>query len=91
MKTEGNYRQEIKRREDGSTDFVLQYATGGFKAGLQGYELERENLNGIGVVVAVGLVVSVVVMVFGRGGGGLVMAEDPGLELVDEGGDGGVT
>ncbi|BAT73911.1 hypothetical protein VIGAN_01147400 [Vigna angularis var. angularis] len=79
----------MKRREEGSTDLVLQYATGGFKAGLQGHEFERENLDGIGDVVVVGVGVGVVVVMFGREG--LVVAEDPGLELLDEGGDGGVT
>ena len=80
----------MKRREERSRNLVLQYATGGFKAGLEGYEFERENLDGIRVVVAVGVGVGVVVEVFGRGGG-LVVAEDPGLELLDKGGDGGVT
>jgi len=80
----------MKRREKGMPDLVLQDATGGFKTSLEGYEFEGENLDGVGVVVAVGVGVQVVVgVVFGRGG--LVVTENPSLELVDEGGDGGIT
>ncbi|WVY94812.1 hypothetical protein V8G54_033900 [Vigna mungo] len=87
FKAERNCWQEMKRREEGSTNLVLQYATGGFKAGLHGHELKRENLDGIRVVVVVvvgvAVGVSVVVVLFERGEG-LVVAEAPSLELLDK-------
>jgi len=65
----------MKRREEGRKNLVLQYATDSFKAAMKGYEFERENLDCVGI----------------GSRGILMMAEDPGLELVDEWDDGRVT